>query len=99
MRALKVGDPMDTSTDVGPLATVQVLHDLEDQFRRAVAAGAHVLTGGKRTGDSRGNYYEPTVLTGVTLSSPIYREEIFGPVAMLFRARDIDEATRVANAM
>jgi succinate-semialdehyde dehydrogenase/glutarate-semialdehyde dehydrogenase len=97
MRALKVGDPMEPSTDVGPLATTQVLHDLEDQVRRAVAAGAHVLTGGKRTGESRGNYYEPTVLTGVTPSSPIYREEIFGPVAMLFRARDIDEAIRIAN--
>jgi succinate-semialdehyde dehydrogenase/glutarate-semialdehyde dehydrogenase len=97
MRALKVGDPMDPSTDVGPLATVQVLHDLEDQVQRGIAAGARVLTGGKRTGDSRGNYYEPTVLTGVTPSSPIYREEIFGPVAMLFRARDIDEAIRIAN--
>ena len=96
MQALKVGDPMDASVEVGPLATEKVLSDLEDQVRRAVSAGARVLTGGRRIGD-RGNYYAPTVLAGVTPDSPIYREEVFGPVAMLFRAGGVDEAIRLAN--
>ncbi len=96
MSALQVGDPMDPSTDIGPLATEKVLTDLEDQVRRAVHAGAHVLTGGYRIGE-RGYFYAPTVLAGITPFSPIYREELFGPVAMLFRARDIDEAIQLAN--
>lgn len=96
MRALNVGDPMEPATDVGPLATEKVLSDLEDQVRRAVHAGAHVNTGGHRIGD-RGNYYEPTVLTGITPFSPIYKEELFGPVAMLFRVHGIDEAISIAN--
>jgi succinate-semialdehyde dehydrogenase/glutarate-semialdehyde dehydrogenase len=96
MRALKVGDPMDPATDVGPLATEKGLTDLEDQVRRAVHAGAHVNTGGRRIGD-RGYYYEPTVLTGITSYSPIYKEEVFGPVAMLFRVDGIDEAISIAN--
>lgn len=96
MRALKVGDPMDSSTDVGPLATEKVLTDLEDQVRRAVHAGAHVLTGGHRVGD-RGYFYAPTVLSGITSFSPIYQEEVFGPVALLFRARDMDDAIHLAN--
>jgi succinate-semialdehyde dehydrogenase/glutarate-semialdehyde dehydrogenase len=96
MKSLKVGDPMDASTDVGPLSTEKVLSDLEDQVQRATAAGARTLTGGKRMGD-RGNFYEPTVLADITPSSPIYHEEVFGPVAMLFRARDVDDAIRIAN--
>jgi succinate-semialdehyde dehydrogenase/glutarate-semialdehyde dehydrogenase len=87
---------MDASTDVGPLATEQVVADLQDQVRRATSAGARALTGGRRMGD-RGNYYEPTVLAGITPSSPIYYEEVFGPVAMLFKARDIDDAIAIAN--
>jgi len=96
MGKLKVGNPMEPDTDVGPLATEKVLTDLEDQVRRATHAGATVLTGGRRIG-RRGNYYEPTVLTGITKFSPIYREEVFGPVAMLFRAHGIDDAIRIAN--
>ena len=96
MSALKVGDPMDPTTDVGPLATKKVLTDLEDQVRRAVHAGAHMMTGGHRIGE-RGYFYAPTVLTGITAFSPIYREELFGPVAMLFRTRDLDEAIHLAN--
>jgi len=96
MSALQVGDPMDPTTAVGPLATEKVLTDLEDQVRRAVHAGAHVLTGGNRIGE-RGYFYAPTVLTGITSFSPIYQEELFGPAAMLFRARDIDEAIHLAN--
>jgi succinate-semialdehyde dehydrogenase/glutarate-semialdehyde dehydrogenase len=61
-----------------------------------VAAGARVLTGGKRL-ERPGHFYAPTVLTDVTKESPAYREELFGPVACLFPARDIDEAIRIAN--
>jgi succinate-semialdehyde dehydrogenase/glutarate-semialdehyde dehydrogenase len=96
MGKLKVGNPMEPDTDVGPLATEKVLTDLEDQVGRATHAGANVIAGGRRLGH-RGNYYEPTVLTGITEFSPIYREEVFGPVAMLFRAHGIDDAIRIAN--
>ncbi len=96
MQALKVGDPLDSSTDVGPLATAQVLSDLEGQVQRAVAAGARVLTGGQRVG-TRGNYYAPTVLEGITRDSPIYHDEIFGPVAQLFCVADVESAIELAN--
>lgn len=87
---------MNPSTNVGPLATPQILEELDQQVTRAVAAGARVLTGGKRI-ERPGNYYQPTVLAGVDRDSPVYREEIFGPVAMLFCAKDIEEAIRIAN--
>ncbi|HZS43868.1 MAG TPA: NAD-dependent succinate-semialdehyde dehydrogenase [Blastocatellia bacterium] len=96
MSNLKIGDPMRMDTEIGPLATKQILEDLEDQVKRATAAGAKVLTGGKRV-DRSGNYYQPTVLADIDRNSPIYYEEVFGPVAMLFRAKDIDDAIRIAN--
>lgn len=96
MESLKVGDPMDEETDVGPLSTESGLKGVAEQVRRSVEAGARVLTGGDR-GDLPGNYYLPTVLTDILEDSPAYREEIFGPVASLFRARDIDAAIRIAN--
>ena len=96
MRALRVGDPLDPATEVGPLATKSVLTDLDDQVKRSVAAGARVLTGGKPL-DRPGNYYAPTVLADVRPGTPAYEEELFGPVAALFRVRDIGEAIRVAN--
>jgi succinate-semialdehyde dehydrogenase/glutarate-semialdehyde dehydrogenase len=96
MRALKVGDPLDPATDVGPLATKAVLSDLDDQVQRSVAAGARVLTGGHVL-DRPGNYYAPTVLTAVPAGSPAYTDELFGPVAALFRVRDAAEAIRLAN--
>ncbi|HEX7330684.1 MAG TPA: NADP-dependent succinic semialdehyde dehydrogenase [Pyrinomonadaceae bacterium] len=97
MRALRIGDPMEESTDIGPLATPQIVKDLEEQVQKAVAAGARVLTGGKRP-DPPGNFFEPTVLVDVDLKTPVSCEEIFGPVAMLFRATGIDEAIQIANA-
>jgi succinate-semialdehyde dehydrogenase/glutarate-semialdehyde dehydrogenase len=97
MRALKIGDPMEESTDIGPLATPQIVNDLDEQVKKAVASGARVLTGGRR-GDRPGNYYEPTVLVDLDLNAPVSCEEIFGPVAMLFRASNIDEAIRIANS-
>ncbi len=97
MRALKIGDPMEESTDIGPLATPQIVDDLDEQVKKAVASGARVLTGGKKI-DGRGNYFEPTVLVDVDLKAPVSCEEIFGPVAMLFRVSGIEEAIRLANA-
>jgi succinate-semialdehyde dehydrogenase/glutarate-semialdehyde dehydrogenase len=96
MQSLKVGDPMDLSTEIGPLATIQILNDLDEQVQQAVAAGARVLTGGRRV-QHTGNFYEPTVLTGVPKSCPVYYQELFGPVAMLFRADSIKAAIEIAN--
>jgi succinate-semialdehyde dehydrogenase/glutarate-semialdehyde dehydrogenase len=96
MQGLKVGDPMDLATDVGPLATGQGASELEDQVKRAVAGGARLLAGGKRV-NGAGNFYEPTVLANIPKSNPVYYEEIFGPVAMLFRAKGIEEAIEIAN--
>src|ERR1043166_9675322 len=102
MKALRVGDPLEASTDIGPLATDQILTDLDEQVRASVAAGAQLLTGGQRSeleGDlARGNFYEPTVLAGIPPETPAYRDEIFGPVASLFRVADIDKAIELANA-
>ena len=100
-KALRVGDPMNESTDVGPLATKQILKDLEEQVQVSVAAGAKVLTGGQRVtfeGElAGGNFYEPTVLADIPKESPAFSDEIFGPVASLFRVKDIDEAIDLAN--
>jgi succinate-semialdehyde dehydrogenase / glutarate-semialdehyde dehydrogenase len=97
MKALRVGDPLEESTEIGPLATPQIVNDLEEQVKKAVAEGAQILTGGKRI-NPPGNFYEPTVLVNIDPAAPVSCEEIFGPVAMLFRVRDIDEAIRLANA-
>ena len=97
MQALRIGDPLEESTEIGPLATPQIVEDLDEQVKRAVATGARVLTGGKRI-DRPGNFYEPTVLVDVNVDGPVSCEEIFGPVAMLFRVSNIDEAIRIANA-
>ncbi len=96
MQAVRVGDPMDEATQLGPLATPAILESLDQQVRRSVEMGARVLTGGRRL-DGPGNYYAPTVLADVPRHSPAYTEELFGPVAVLFRARDIDDAIRIAN--
>jgi succinate-semialdehyde dehydrogenase/glutarate-semialdehyde dehydrogenase len=101
MKTLRIGDPMDETTDIGPLATAQILKDLEEQVQVSVAAGAKILTGGqkfKADGDlARGNFYEPTVLADIPKDSPAYRDELFGPVASLFRVANIDEAIELAN--
>ncbi len=86
MQNLKVGDPMDENTDMGPLATPQMLEDVDSQVRKTVEAGARVLTGGKPE-EGPGNFYPPTVITDIPKGSPAHEEEIFGPVASLFRAR------------
>ena len=96
MERLKIGDPLNESTDIGPLATPQIVDDIEAQVRKSVEAGAKLLTGGKRIGE-RGNFYAPTVLASIPESAPVYREETFGPVAALFRVKDVDEAIAMAN--
>ncbi|MEU5141363.1 NADP-dependent succinic semialdehyde dehydrogenase [Streptomyces sp. NPDC021139] len=96
MKALKVGDPMDEETDVGPLSSEQGLNDLVELVDDAVRGGANVLCGGERP-DGPGWYYPPTVLAGVTRDLRIHREEAFGPVATLYRAADLDEAVLIAN--
>jgi succinate-semialdehyde dehydrogenase / glutarate-semialdehyde dehydrogenase len=96
MAALRVGDPLDPATEVGPLATPAIIEDLDRQVRETVAAGARLLFGGERL-EGPGNYYAPTVLADVPPGTPAHREELFGPVASLFRATDIHEAIRLAN--
>ncbi len=96
MRALKVGDPMDPATDIGPLATEQILRGVHDQVQKTIAAGAKLLTGGNRI-HGPGFFYEPTVLVDVPKESPAYREEVFGPVAAIFRVRDVHNAIELAN--
>jgi len=96
MQALKLGDPMDETTDVGPLATADAVTSLHADVEKTVKAGARVSAGGKPAGGP-GNYYLPTVLLNIPEESPAYREELFGPVASVFRARNIDDAIRIAN--
>jgi succinate-semialdehyde dehydrogenase/glutarate-semialdehyde dehydrogenase len=96
MDALKVGDPTHEDTQIGPLATTAQLDEIEAQVQSAIQAGARLLAGGERM-IGTGNYYAPTVLAGLPRTAPVYREEVFGPVAMLFRFSGIDEAIAIAN--
>ncbi|MER8103996.1 NADP-dependent succinic semialdehyde dehydrogenase [Kitasatospora sp. NPDC094016] len=98
MRALRVGDPMDEATDVGPLASRQGRDDLEELVEDARTHGARVECGGGRPeGWDTGYFYEPTVLTGITPAMRIDQEETFGPVATVYRVADLDEAVARAN--
>ncbi|MBZ5659441.1 MAG: NAD-dependent succinate-semialdehyde dehydrogenase [Acidobacteriia bacterium] len=96
MEKLKLGDPFDEKTDVGPLANAAAVTSLDADVRKSIDAGAKLLTGGKPA-DLPGSFYLPTVLTNVPKSAPAYSEELFGPVASIFRVKNIDEAIRVAN--
>jgi len=96
MEALKLGDPFDPTTDVGPLATPDAVKDLDADVQKSIHAGAKLLTGGKPLARA-GNFYPPTVLANVPKDSPAYREELFGPVACVFRVKSIDAAVAVAN--
>jgi succinate-semialdehyde dehydrogenase/glutarate-semialdehyde dehydrogenase len=94
--ALKVGDPEQRDTNIGPLARADLVDDLERQVGESMRMGATALVGGKR-GAGPGYYFEPTVLTNVTPEMPVFREETFGPVAAVIRARDEEEALALAN--
>ena len=96
MEKLTVGDPFDAKTDVGPLANAEAVTSLDADVRSSIKAGAKVLTGGKPA-DRPGSFYLPTVLTDIPKDSAAYKEELFGPVASIFRVKNIDEAIRVAN--
>jgi succinate-semialdehyde dehydrogenase/glutarate-semialdehyde dehydrogenase len=96
MKNLRVGDPFDEKTELGPLATADAVKSLDADVQKTVNAGAKLLTGGHPL-ELPGNYYAPTVLADIPKESPAYREEFFGPVASLFRVKDIDQAIRLAN--
>ena len=96
MAAKKVGDPMDEATDIGPLANAQQLEEVEELVADAVAKGARVLCGGAASGGP-GYYYPPTVLAGITEDMRVHLEEVFGPVATIYRVPDIDAAIELAN--
>ena len=87
---------MSENTDIGPLATTSIVADLDHQVAELVKGGARVLTGGRKI-PGPGNFFKPTVITDITIGSPAYYEELFGPVAMLFVVRDADEAIHLAN--
>jgi len=96
MAALAVGDPLDPEIAVGPLATRAIRDELAEQVDKSVARGARVLLGGHAI-EGVGNFYAPTVLADPVPGTPAWDEELFGPVAVLFRVRDLDEAIAVAN--
>ncbi|MBI4809890.1 MAG: NAD-dependent succinate-semialdehyde dehydrogenase [Ignavibacteriales bacterium] len=96
MQSLKVADPMLDDCDVGPLATQAILEELEHQVQTSVKMGARILCGGKRI-DKPGNYYQPTILSDILKNSPAYSQELFGPVASLFKVRNVAEAIQLAN--
>ena len=96
MKRLKLGDPREETTEVAPLSSEHILRGVYDQVQKSVAAGAKILCGGKRAA-GLGYFYEPTVLAEIPKSAPAYREEVFGPVALFFRARDRNEAVAIAN--
>ena len=93
LTAVKEGDPHERETELGPLSSQVAADRLEDQVRRAVEQGATVVAGGKRNG----NYFEPTVLTDVTPENDVYREELFGPVAQVYRVPSEEAAVALAN--
>jgi succinate-semialdehyde dehydrogenase/glutarate-semialdehyde dehydrogenase len=96
MSRLRVGDPLEPTTDVGPLASAAIRETLSDQVKRSVEAGAKLLLGGHRL-ERAGFFYPPTVLAEVPRGAPAFAEELFGPVATLLRARDAEEALALAN--
>jgi succinate-semialdehyde dehydrogenase/glutarate-semialdehyde dehydrogenase len=93
LTAVKPGDPHERETELGPLSSQLAADRLEDQVGRAVAQGATVVAGGKRDG----NYFEPTVLTDITPENDVYREELFGPVAQVYRVPSEEDAVALAN--
>jgi succinate-semialdehyde dehydrogenase / glutarate-semialdehyde dehydrogenase len=97
MAKLKVGDPMDAATDVGPLARPDLLEELQSQVDRAVKCGAIRILGGERL-KRKGYFYPPTVLTNVEPGNPVFEEETFGPVAAVIKADDEEHAVALANA-
>jgi succinate-semialdehyde dehydrogenase / glutarate-semialdehyde dehydrogenase len=96
MQRLRMGDPLDPHTQLGPLASARLAEELEAQVEESVAQGATLLCGGRRTAPGSA-FFPPTVLTDIPRESPAYRDELFGPVGCVFIADDIDDAIRIAN--
>src|SRR6267378_1797766 len=94
--AIRFGDPMDEKTQLGPLATGAIRDGLDNQVKASVAAGARLATGGKKL-EGEGFFYAPTVLTDIPPKAPAAQQELFGPVASVFKAKDLDDAIRIAN--
>ena len=93
MTGTKPGDPTSSDSEIGPLSSTEAADRLEDQVKRAVDQGAKVVAGGGR----EGNFFEPTVLTDITPDNDAYREELFGPVAQVYRVSSEEEAVKLAN--
>jgi succinate-semialdehyde dehydrogenase/glutarate-semialdehyde dehydrogenase len=96
MAELVVGDPMEATTDLGPLCNEESAVKVADQVKRAVDGGAKILLGGKRV-DRAGAYMEATILTDVSTANPVFYEEFFGPVALFFKVKNEQEAIALAN--
>jgi succinate-semialdehyde dehydrogenase / glutarate-semialdehyde dehydrogenase len=94
--AIRVGDPMEEKTQLGPLATEAIRDGLDNQVKESVAAGARLATGGKKL-EGDGFFYAPTVLTDIPPNAPAAQDELFGPVASVFKAKDLADAIRIAN--
>jgi succinate-semialdehyde dehydrogenase/glutarate-semialdehyde dehydrogenase len=96
LESLKLGDPLDEDTEMGPLSSPDAVEEIDRQVQETIAAGARLHTGGKPLGGP-GSFYPPTLLTDIPDGSPGHNEELFGPVALVWRARDVDDAIRIAN--
>ncbi|HEY9629279.1 MAG TPA: NAD-dependent succinate-semialdehyde dehydrogenase [Coleofasciculaceae cyanobacterium] len=96
--ALKVGDPMNPDTQIGPLATATILEELDAQVQSCLQQGGKLLIGGAPLPDTQGNYYPPTILTDIPPAASTHQEEFFGPVALLYRVPDLDAAIQLANS-
>jgi acyl-CoA reductase-like NAD-dependent aldehyde dehydrogenase len=97
-RELRVGDPLDSDTDVGPMVSAPQRAKVERQVEAAVAAGAELVAGGDRAGHERGHFFAPAVVTGAPASTDLLREETFGPVAPIVPVGSLDEAIELANS-
>ena len=97
VKSVKVGDPLDAATELGPLATAAIRDELAQQVEKTLSLGARALCGGEKIARA-GFYYEPTVLVDIPSGSPADEEELFGPVASVWRANDIDHAIDIANS-
>lgn len=97
IEGLIIDDPINRKTDIGPLATEEMLNNLDKQVHKSVKQGAKLISGGTRLNDRCGFFYQPSVLTCVSKEMPIMKEETFGPVAPLIEVKNEKEALEVAN--
>jgi len=95
-QSMRLGDPMDMNTDIGPLARPDLIENLSSQVQKSVALGSEIITGGFRTGPHQ-NFYKPAIIANVKKGMPAYHEELFGPVAIVIEVGDDEEAITIAN--